>query len=358
MSEICIIGNSNIKHISLISLYTDYFDLHNIKYDLVYMDRYNINEKNNAENVYRFYVGDLRDKKIKVKKFFEFRKFCLNVLRNNNYKIIITWQATTAYILADYLLMHRRTSKYIINFRDYIMENNRLIRFILKRLVKQSTINTISSPAFLEFLPKGEYLFVNSFDEKNEKRAIGQNEQFGSVIKIGFVGNCRFFDESYKLINALRCDSMYELWYCGTNSDVIENYAEAHEIKNVKTTGPFQPDETVEIMMRFDFINCAFGNEKLNVKTLIPIRLYTALSLHLPVIVNEGTALAEIVKKYNVGVVVKDYNQIKDAINAFVQSFEREVFNENCDCFIRIAKEQNQRFYSCLENAIKEAGIL
>ena len=43
-SKICIIGTSNIKHISLISLYTKYFDQHGMAYDIIYLDRYGIEE--------------------------------------------------------------------------------------------------------------------------------------------------------------------------------------------------------------------------------------------------------------------------------------------------------------------------
>ena len=43
-SKICIIGTSNIKHISLISLYTKYFDQHGMAYDIIYLDRYGIED--------------------------------------------------------------------------------------------------------------------------------------------------------------------------------------------------------------------------------------------------------------------------------------------------------------------------
>ena len=41
MKKICILSAVNIKHMSLISIYTKYFKENGMDYDVIYMDKYN-----------------------------------------------------------------------------------------------------------------------------------------------------------------------------------------------------------------------------------------------------------------------------------------------------------------------------
>ena len=75
MSKICIIGASNIKHISLISLYTNYFDQRQVPYDIIYMDRYGIEETTSAQNQSCYKSGPLSGKLGKIRAFIGFRRF-------------------------------------------------------------------------------------------------------------------------------------------------------------------------------------------------------------------------------------------------------------------------------------------
>lgn len=92
-------------------------------------------------------------------------------------------------------------------------------------MVEKSALTTISSEGFFEFLPQGRYTRVNSINEEvlHFKRNQKLNQD-GAKIKIGFVGNCRFFNENQRLIDTLRDDDRYEMWYCGTNSDIFKKY--------------------------------------------------------------------------------------------------------------------------------------
>lgn len=46
----------NIKHMSLISLYTAELEKQGIDYDIIYVDKYGEIEKTNAKNVFRYEV--------------------------------------------------------------------------------------------------------------------------------------------------------------------------------------------------------------------------------------------------------------------------------------------------------------
>lgn len=354
MSKICILGASNIKHISLISLYTKYFDKQQIPYDIIYMDRYGIEEKTNAQNQFRYKSNIISSKFDKIKAFLGFRRFCKKILKKNKYQCVITWQTTVAYLLAD-VLLSKYKHKYIVNIRDYIAENNKIIRLILKKLVKEASLVTISSEGFKEFLPKGNYTRVNSINDNILNGCASVKVSARKLpYKIGFAGNCRYFRESYKLIQALANDSRFEIWYCGTNSEVLSKYAMEHGVSNVYTTPAFAPNETLDIFSQFDIVNSAFGSDAMDNRTLMPIRLYTAISMHIPMLVSERTQLAKEVDFWKIGFVIEDYSTLADELYNYFVSQDKVEFAMSCDRYIDRARSENKVFYKRLREIVEE----
>lgn len=47
--RVCIVGIQNIKHMTTVSVYTELLKKHNIDYDIIYMDKYGIQEKSSAK---------------------------------------------------------------------------------------------------------------------------------------------------------------------------------------------------------------------------------------------------------------------------------------------------------------------
>ncbi len=346
-SKICIIGTSNIKHISLISLYTKYFDQHKMPYDIIYLDRYGIEEKTSASNVFRFTCVPSKSKLDKLKMFLGFRKYAKKILKQNEYTYVITWQTTGAYLFADVLLKWYK-HRYVVNVRDYVIEKNKLFYVILKRLVKNALFVTISSDGFRRFLPDSEYLKVNSVNEQLLENLDGKPQNIGAPIKIGFAGNCRYFNESYRLIDALANDERFELWYCGTNSEVLKEYASSKGISNVRTISTFEPNETVSIMSGFNIVNSAFGNDAMDNSTLMPIRLYTALAIHRPMLVNCETQMAKEVSKNALGYVIENYSTLAETLYAYYHELNFEEFGKACDDYLVKVRKENELFYDAL----------
>lgn len=353
MSKICILGVSNIKHISLISLYTKYFDKKQIPYDIIYMDRYGIKEETNAQTLFCYKSDKISSRYDKIKAFMEFRRFAKKILKKNKYRCVITWQTTSAYLFADVLLTKYK-HRYIVNVRDYVAENNKIIRVILRQLVKKASLVAISSEEFKIFLPNGYYTRVNSINDDildNCKYV----ETLNHVLpyKIGFAGNCRYFRESYKLIQALANDSRFEIWYCGTNSEVLLKYATECNISNVHTMPAFAPSETMDIFSQFDIVNSAFGSDAMDNRTLMPIRLYTAISMHLPMLVSGGTQLAKEVNTWKLGFVIEDYSTLADNLYNYLVLQNKKEFAMACDRYIDQARLENELFYKTLGEIIE-----
>ena len=353
MSKICIIGTSNIKHISLISLYTRFFQENRIPFDIVYIDRYGIEEKIAAEHIFRFHEDKMRSPRDKLFGYIRFRKYVKGIVRQNDYSLLITWQTTTAYILFD-LLLRRFKKRYIVNVRDYIAENNRLVKRLLSRLVRSSAFTAISSEGFLEFLPQADYVKVNSINPDLVSGITAHRRSEDLPYKIGFVGNCRYFREAYRLIDALGNDERFELWYCGTNSDTLAEYARERSVENVRIVPAFDTEETVEIMDRFDMINSAFGADAMDNRTLMPIRLYTAAAMHLPVLASGGSFLGREVDRHRIGYVIDSYDNLGDSLAEYYLCLEDDALSKSCDAFIEESMKENRRFYQELKNLVSQ----
>lgn len=346
-SKVCIIGTANLKHISLISLYTKYFDSNNVPYDIVYLDRYGIDEKTTATNVYKYTCVPKSGKFDRLKMFWNFRRYANKILKQNQYETVITWQTTGAYLFAD-ILLRRFKGRYVVNVRDYVIENNRFFHRLLTRLVRNARFVTISSDGFRKFLPDADYIKVNSVNEELLDGITGKPQNSGKPIKIGFAGNCRYFPESFKLIDALGNDERFELWYCGTNSEVLKEYAEDKGYNNVKTMPTFDPKDTIDIMAGFDMVNSAFGNDAMDNSTLMPIRLYTAIAIHRPMLVNEDTQLAKEVRSGSIGFVISHYDYLGNNLYAYYSGLDFGHFAKDCDEYLKKAREENKIFYNAL----------
>ncbi len=350
MPKICIIGAMNIKHMSLISLYTSIFDKNNIAYDIIYLDRYNVDELSNAKNMYKFEITIKREwsKLKKLLSYYKFSLFAKKIIRKNNYELLITWQTFTAYLLLDTILLKYK-KKHIMNVRDYIIEDKWFIKPIIKCLIKSSVFCALSSDAFVSFLPRNNYVIVNSinYDILKIKPSVLSTS---TTIKIGFVGNCRYLKENIKLINSLKNDARFELWYCGTNSDIFKEYAERNSIYNLKTMGDFEMDDTINIMSEMHIINSVFGSNGLDNKTLVPIRLFTSAFLGKPILVSSNTHVSKLVLKHKVGFVIDVYEDLADTLYDFYMSLNLEDFRRDANSFFNKSNEQNIEFNNILLN--------
>lgn len=350
-AKICIVGTSNLKHISLISLYTRYFDSEQIPYDIIYWDRYGVEESTTAQSVYRFYAKGKESTISRLRSFVKFRRYVKKIIKKKNYKYIITWQTTGAYLLVDFLLRYYK-NRYVVNVRDYVVEKKFPFNILIKKLVKHAALTTISSEGFESFLPKGDYVKVNSVNEDILENLSGIPRNKNKVIKVGFAGNCRYLNESYKLIDALGNDKRFELWYCGTNSEKLAEYAKQKGVTNLFVKPAFDAKETVAIMSDFDFVNSAFGNDAMDNSTLMPIRLYTALAIHRPMLVNDKTQLGKEVSDHGLGYVITQYEGLGDKLADYYSKLDYEDFEQKCEEYLIKTREENKAFYTCIKNRL------
>lgn len=358
MKKICILSSVNLKHMSLITLYTQYLDQNNITYDIIYVDKYNEIESNTAEHVYRFKMEVNREWSLwkKLRQYFKFKLYAEKILRKNKYDFIIVWNSFTALMFYN-ILTFKYKGRYSFNIRDYAKEKNKMIFKMMRRLTVNSAFNTISSEKFKTFLPDEKYITLHSINTEVTK-GILKNEKLHektSPIKITFIGYVRFFNQDIQMIESLKNDSRFLLQYIGEGSQVLKNYAEKNGIYNIHTLGRFDVKETSNFINHADIINNVYGTNTPGLKSAISIKFYYSLYREIPILVSKGTYMEEVATEAGNSITIADNNfedmgnylyekyndinqvQMKSKIHNYIEKIEgnNKLFNEYLEKYIK-----------------------
>lgn len=357
MKKICILSTANIKHMTLISLYTDKMIKDNIDYDIIYMDKYGEYENFEANSIYRFEnrVSRSDNKIIKILKYLRFIRYAKEILNKNKYDFIIVWNELTSLIFSKYL-SKRYKNKYCINIRDYLYNDYPILKRIFAVGINNAAFTTISSDGFKAFLPEHQYIHVHSLNMnllsklKPKKRFQRKDER----IKITFVGNVRFFEINKEILEVFKNDTRFELCYFGTNSEVLEDYCKENKIKNVSFHSSFPVEETPKFINETDIINNIYGNNSKKLDYALSIKLYYGIYNNLPIIVSSSTYMSKIIKKYDIGYVVEEIdNSLPDNIYNWYTHNDFDKFSKNCKKFLEDIEKSNIKFNQVYGEYIK-----
>lgn len=344
-SRICILSALNIKHMSMISAYTKILDKKGIEYDIIYMDKYGIEEefRCNKKYVFKNIINKNTLKPLKVLQYFRFRNYAINIIEKNSYDFLIIWNEITEFIFADYLVKKWK-GKYCLNTRDYLYQNRWPIS---QRFVNSSKhavfIATIASDRFIKLLPNGNYVKFHSLNDTllSACKPRSSLKKVGEPINIGFIGNIRFFDINKKIIDVFGNDSRFVLGYYGTRADDLKEYSRDKNIKNVDFHDAFPIEDTEKYLSRIDIMNNIYGFNDPKLDYATAIKLYYSIFMKIPVLVNAGTYSWEVASKLGSGFGV---TQISEGLNDIVFNWYRSLDFTNIDfaCSLEIQDIENE----------------
>ena len=124
--KVLLLGFGKIAYMPYMNFYLDTLKEQDIQFELIYWDR---DGKPDAEvpqrisKAYKFeeHLEEQLPFKKKLKYFAKYRRFALNVLRNNSYDRIIVLHTTPGLTLLDYLVQKYK-GQYLLDFRDVSYE--------------------------------------------------------------------------------------------------------------------------------------------------------------------------------------------------------------------------------------------
>lgn len=280
-------------------------------------------------------------------------------LLNNTFDGIVFLQ-THAAIACIVPLLKRYVGKYIVDIRDYTLENFNFYKRLERLIIENSSFSVISSPAYKEFLPKSNYVVSHNYSPFSwEENMINQRMKMNRTekpIQISFVGTIRFLEMDKKLLNMFANDYRFQLNYFGLGSDVLEEYCNQENIRNVSFHGSFSPEKTTAFYNQTDLINNLYGNNSPYLDYALSNKLYHCIQLKLPILVCPNTYMATVINKYNLGYVLDiDDPSSPDKLFLWFSHLDFDQFSQGCKRLLDSVKQDNMIFENKVKSFVDES---
>ena len=355
--KIAILSVVNIKHMSLISLYTDILKQYDVYYDIIYMDKYDEDEFFECHQKFRFVnvISPNWHSYIKMYRYMKFYPYATKVLRENKYDFVIVWNDLAIFMFADFLRKYY-DGKYCLNVRDNMYYDKVLFRNRYKKTFNHSAFNTISSKGYLDFLPSQcTYLPINSLTLSVLKGMKVHNglRTKDKPIRIGFIGYVRFFERNRKMLDTFKNDCRFELHYYGTRANVLKEYADNNGIHNAVFHDSFPVAETGRFLENIDIINNLYGNGTLNIRKAISIKIFHALYSKIPILVNSNTYIGKLAIDLGLGYYFDDISESnKNRLYDWYHSLDFNTLKKSADDYLELAMAENATFKATIVEKI------
>lgn len=354
----------------LIVTYDDYFNIPYIRfyeeqlrrqghsYDIVLWNR--SGKQVDLPNAFVFSGKDRRSKLGKILPFLQWRKFTLDVLKQNRYDRLILLTTMPAVLLADRLLGEYR-GKFWFDIRDFTYENIPFYKKLVGDLVHAAEAVSISSPAFRSFLPESDRIFLThniSNQEFSQPRCTLDTAQ--RPLNIGFVGGIQFVEQNQHLLRKFANNPGYILSYTGKahlGCD-MEPFCRENGIENARFAPAFTNDQKPAIYEGIQLINSVYGCDNNVVRLLLPNRLYDCVLFKKPMLVSKGTYLETVVEQYNLGLAVDaQHDDVVALLEEYLAHFDAAAFDRGCEAFLRQVEADVQVYMAALDAFIPEVRV-
>lgn len=340
--RVCIILLTNLFRAPYLKVYEEI--INETGYDMIYWDRLGIEEKCNAKNTYVFRNITPYDEKYGklLYKYLLFQKFTNKIIKRNKYTKIFVLGSNTGVILLPILVVRYR-KKYVVDIRDYFLENNSLYFTLEKILLKWSYCCIISSEAFKKFLPSGNYYVIHNIPDQriikqHKKNSISNINQ----LRVCCIGAAKYLDEDKKVLQYFANDNRFRIGYYGLDYDMLSEYCAQHNINNVDIEGRFKPERTMDYYDKTDIVLNMYGKHNPHLDYALSNKLYYAAYLKMPILVNTDTEMANVSQKYGFGFALDlDDEEGKDKLYKYYKNINFNKLADNTKEYIKKVEDDN-----------------
>ena len=354
--RILLILGSNPSLCPYLQYYISALEKYNCEYDVVYWNKRNIDEVF-PENYFKL-KNNIKFKNNVINKAFtlwNMRRFVMRTISKNKYEriVIFNLQAIPLYYK---LIRKQYKNKCIIDIRDYSdFYEYPVIKYFIDKGLRNSFANCISSPGFKRWLPNDiKYTLSHNIHQSHLPYKLEVcNKLSSDQIRILTIGKIRDIEENYQLIKRIANNNHFVLTFIGIGDGIkeLERRVKSDNISNVFFRGKYDKSEELDIVKQFDMINSYMPNDILS-NSLMSNRIYLSLLTGKPIIVSSGSTQSDYVDKYNLGISVKDINNIEDAITNYWTNFNHDLYLKGRTDFLCEIQEDVARFESVIKEFI------
>lgn len=151
-------------------------------------------------------------------------------------------------------------------------------------------------------------------------------------IRIAFIGTLRYHDIMKTLIDAMRDDNRFQLYFHGDGHarQFMEECAKG--ASNIFFTGRYAYEDVAKLYQQTDIVWAAYPNKDFNVVYAISNKFHESLSFGIPTVYADKTCLGDFVVKHHIGMAVDPYSidAIKTLLSHIV-SHQEDLRKMACD---------------------------
>ncbi len=347
--HVALVGQGNKSYMPYIDTYLTILRECNVNYDVINWDRLAIEEPNELT---------FRDNKTRIQRNFldylKYGRFVAKRLQKKEYQRVVVFGIEGAFFISQ-ILKHDYADRYVLDIRD----DHKIRRFFnIEPLIEKSCFIVLSSPGYKTWLPKSSKYVINhnsTIRSLDELREVKFNYSLKDRLVIANIGSIREYRISVDLINSLQNNSQIVIKFHGQGvvNRELERYIKLRNITNVVLTGRYGRDNEDSLYLEADMINVLLYNDSINNRTLLPNRLYKAAIHGKPLLAFRGTYLAELISKYNLGLVLDSFENTEEDIRDYLRKFDPKKFDEGRRNFLRWVLEDNLEFRERFEDFLE-----
>lgn len=290
----------------------------------------------------------------KLKAFNGYRKWVVSHLSKRKPDGIVLLSTLAGVMLFN----HLKSIPYIFDIRDYSLEHIAPFYYIEKKVIKGSYFTAISSRGFESFLPKHDYVMAHNFNRNDIIK--GASFRPSKKIKIVWCGLVRFFDNQRLLIDAIKNDERFELYYHGDGPEVPKfiEYCKANKVNNVYLTGSYSGEKKYELIKDADILNnCYFAPGNLRLDRAISNKFYDGLIIKRPQLVETDNYKAQLVEQLGVGLPIDFSNKnLADKIYDYYRSLDNSNFDEKCNLYLQTVLKDDDYYIRMIDKFIQHTN--
>lgn len=344
--KIALLVPANIYFCPYINIYINILQEKNLLYDVIYWDKDELNEQ--ASYVFRKPVSARTNKLKKIWYYLKYNVFLKSIIKENNYSKIIIFGPQIGIFLYSFLRKHYRNS-FIFDYRDLSIEQ--YFKRTFNNILSISSLNIISSPGFKKCLPE-RYKYIISHNcniqdielaLQNQKNIFNGKES--SKLTILTIGAIRDYEQNIEIINALRDNKNFELYFVGKGpaSDRIQEYVINNNIQNVRIIGFYTKNQEADYILMADFLNVYYPR-KLSHDTALSNRFYNSIIYGVPMITTKDTTQGNYVDEYGLGIAIKDTHNLSNTLLDYFNNFDQVKYNNSRKALLKIIREDYYTF--------------
>ena len=347
---------TNLKFAPYVQSYIDILDAKKIPYEIIIWDKKKMEKP--TPSIYQSKINTTdRISWRKIACYIGYILFLRKRIRKQNYEKLIVFTVVPAIMISD-LLLNQYDGKYVLDIRD----DSILRRWFSKRIQKiasKAKNLVVSSPYYFKWLGRDGILNHNA-NEKIIERELSY-EPIASkkeTVCIMYAGMMREADINNQVLERLVDDTKYSFVFYGPINDQLISLKKKYEGKtNVSFPGIYNKEDIYSIYRtRADLINILRSKNTVNAEAL-PNKLYEAAIAGVPVIAfAHNTAVAEYVKKYNLGIIINNLQELnaEDDLIVALHNLDSFEYKKGRQDFLNKVRQDNLLFIRSISAFVSE----